>query len=97
MKKISYKVGDTLEVKTFAGPKVYKKVTSTVDRRTEWSSGDVTIVKGFEGSFERRKDLVKLKQSCVPYTGREKLKDTRSFTYDWQIIRVVKKGPANGR
>lgn len=87
---IHYKVGDILEVKTAAGPKVYKKVKKIIDRVTEWQSGEVTHLKGFEGSFVRRKDLYALKEMCVPYTGKERLSKTKSFTFDWEIIRIIK-------
>jgi len=92
-KKISYKVGDILEVESFAGPKVYKKVTELVEKTTEYKSehlGTITV-RGFWGSLTRRRDLQALKKNCVPYTGKEKLSKTRSFTYDWQILRVVKR------
>ena len=90
MKKVTieYSVGDILEVETFAGPKVHKKVLALIDRKTEWS-GDTIHVKGFEGRFVRRKDLYSLKKQCVPYSGKEKLTETKSFTYDWQILRVI--------
>jgi len=88
---ITYKIGDILEVKSFAGPKVYKKVSKIIDKVIEWQSGEITHLKGFEGSFVRRKDLYALKKRCVPYTGREKLSETSSFTFDWCILRVVKK------
>ena len=88
---IPYKVGDILEVKTAAGPKVYKKVKKLIDRVTEWQSGEITHVKGFEGSFVRRKDLYALKEMCVPYTGKERLSKTNSFTFDWEITRIIKK------
>ena len=89
-KKIAYKVGDILEVESFAGPKIYKRVTELVnDTSTYTTLGEITV-KGFWGSLTRRKDLYALKKHCVPYTGKEKLYKTRSFTYDWQILRVVK-------
>jgi hypothetical protein len=47
-------------------------------------------VKGFEGSFVRRKDLYALREMCVPYTGKEKLSKTKSFTFDREIIRMIK-------
>jgi len=92
-KKISYKIGDILEVESFAGPKVYKRVTELANNTTKYKSkhlGTITV-KGFWGSLTRRKDLQALKKNCVPYTGKEKLSKTRSFSYDWQILRVVKK------
>jgi len=88
--KINYKVGDILEVESFAGPKVYKKVSKIIDRVIEWQSGEITHLRGFEGSFVRRKDLHALRKRCVPYTGREKLSKTNSFTFGWSIIRVVR-------
>jgi len=88
---ISYQVGDILEVKTAAGPKVYKKVKKIIDRVTEWQDGEVIHLKGFEGSFVRRKDLYALKKMCVPYTGKEKLSNTNSFTFNWEILRIIKK------
>lgn len=89
--KINYKVGDILEVETFAGPKIYKKVSKVIDRAIEWEGGEVTHLRGFEGSFVRRKDLHALREKCVPYTGREKLSKTNSFTFNWNIIKVVKR------
>lgn len=88
---IKYDIGDILEVSTFAGTNVYKKVIKTVDRTTKWQSGEETRVKGFEGVFVRRKDLYALRELCVPYTGKEKLSKTKSFTFDWQIISLKKK------
>tara|TARA_B100001029_G_scaffold167756_1_gene161213 strand:- start:648 stop:941 length:294 start_codon:yes stop_codon:yes gene_type:complete len=91
-KKIKYNVGDILEVETFAGPKIHKKVSNIIDRKTEWKDGSVTHLKGFDGTFVRRKDLYSLRNNCVPYTGKEVLKKTVSFTFDWQIIKVIKRG-----
>jgi len=91
-KTVKYNVGDVLEVESFAGPKVYKKVLELEDRKTKWANGEVTHVKGCWGCFVRRKDLLALKKQSVPYSGKEKLNKTRSFTYDWQILRVVKRG-----
>ena len=87
---IVYKSGDVLEVKTFAGPKVYQRVNNIFDYKTK-ISGEEVHVKGFEGTFTRRKDLYALKKSCVPYRGDEKLNKCVSFTYDYQIVRVVKR------
>ena len=90
-KKVKYKVGDILEVESFAGPKVYKKVNELVNETSTYTTLGTINVKGFWGSFTRRKDIYALKKQCVPYTGKEKLSKTRSFTYDWQILRVIKK------
>tara|TARA_B100000427_G_C15177795_1_gene450173 strand:- start:312 stop:617 length:306 start_codon:yes stop_codon:yes gene_type:complete len=95
-KKIKYNIGDILAVKTFAGPVIYKKVISLVNKKTKWQDGSITHVKGFEGCFVRRKDLYALKRSCVPYTGKEVLRKTNSFTYEWQILKVIKQGVKNG-
>jgi hypothetical protein len=51
---------------------------------------DITV-EGFDGVFVRRKDLYSLKEACVPYTGKEKLKDTESFSFDWQILKIIKR------
>tara|TARA_B100000131_G_scaffold321231_1_gene371367 strand:+ start:6726 stop:7022 length:297 start_codon:yes stop_codon:yes gene_type:complete len=88
--KIKYNLGDILEVKTFAGPKIYQKVKNIFDYKTKISGEDVHV-KGFEGSFTRRKDLYALKKSSVPYSGNEKLSSCISFTYDYQIIKVIKR------
>jgi hypothetical protein len=96
-KTFKYNVGDILEVQTFAGPKIHKKVLRKVHTTSKWQSlsdkrkKDTVEVKGFEGCFVRRKDLYSLKKHCVPYSGKEKLSKTESFTYDWQIIRIVRK------
>ena len=90
-KKIAYKVGDILEVESFAGPKIYKRVTELVNDTSTYTTLGEIAVKGFWGSLTRRKDLHALKKHCVPYTGKEKLYKTRSFTYDWQILRIIKK------
>jgi len=92
-KKVRYSIGDIIEVESFAGPKVYKRVTELVNRTTKYKSkhlGTITV-RGFWGVLTRRKDLVALKKSCVPYTGKEKLSNCRSFSYDWSILRVVKR------
>ena len=52
---------------------------------------EIIEVKGFYGCFVRRKDLYALKKSCIPYTGKEKLNKTEGFTFDWHILRVVKR------
>jgi len=92
-----YAVGDVLEVKSFAGPIVHKRVLEKVCRRGEWKSllkddkPEVTVVKGFTGCFTRKKDILALKKQSVPYTGKERPSKTKSFTYDWQILRIIKK------
>jgi hypothetical protein len=96
-KKIKYKVGDILLCESFAGPKIYKKVLEKIHTKTKWTSligkdeKEIIEVNGFNGCFVRRKDLYALKKSAVPYTGKEKLSKTESFTFDWQILRVIKK------
>tara|TARA_B100000131_G_scaffold168602_1_gene162996 strand:+ start:12713 stop:13027 length:315 start_codon:yes stop_codon:yes gene_type:complete len=101
-KNISYDVGDILEVNTFAGVKIYKKVIKKVQTKSLWTSlsdsskKDEVEVRGFEGCFVRRSDLYALKKMSVPYSGKEKLSKTISWTYDGQIIRKVKDKP-NGR
>jgi hypothetical protein len=91
--EISYEIGDLLEVESFAGPKIYKRVTELVNETTKYKSkhlGTITV-KGFWGVLTRRKDLLALKKACVPHSGKEQLSKCRSFTYDWAILRVVKK------
>ena len=88
-KKVKYKVGDILLVNSFAGPKVYKKVLKIINKEFTLGGKKDTLM-GFEGCFVRRKDLIALKKMCVPYTGREKLKEQISFTYDFQIIKKIK-------
>jgi hypothetical protein len=95
-KKIRYRVGDILEVETFAGPKIYKKVKKKINTTSEYTTLGKITVNGFEGAFVRRTDLYALKKQCVGYTGKEVLSKTISFTYDWQIIRVVKKALKKG-
>jgi len=96
-KTVKYNVGDVLEVETFAGPKIHTKVLRKIHTKSKWSSPsdkrkkEVVEVKGFYGCFVRRKDLYALKKACVPYTGKEKLNKTEGFTYDWHILRVVKR------
>ena len=93
--KIKYNVGDILEVETFAGPKIHKKVIKKVNKSSVWSNETINVV-GFEGCFVRRKDLLALKKNSVPYTGKEKPSKTISWTYDWQIIKVIRRGNKNG-
>jgi len=92
-KKIVYNVGDIIEVDSFAGPKIYKRVTELVNETSKYKSKHLgTInVRGCWGVLIRRKDLMALKRACVPYTGKEKLSKCRSFTYEWSILRDVKK------
>jgi hypothetical protein len=90
-KKIRYKVGDIVEVETFAGPNIYQKVKKKINRTTKWKTMEDVTVEGFDGVFVRRKDLYSLKKACVPYTGKEKLKDTESFSFDWQILKIIKR------
>ena len=90
-KLVKNSVGDTIEVESFAGPRVYQKVLEKVKQTSKYSSIGKVVVKGCWGKLVRRKDLYALKKHCVPYTGKEKLSKTKSFSYDWQVIRVVKK------
>jgi hypothetical protein len=87
---ITYNVGDVLEVETPAGPKIYQRVKKKVNYKTKIIGEEIHVL-GFEGSFTRRKDLYALKKSCVPYSGNEKLNKCISFSYDYQIIRVVRR------
>jgi hypothetical protein len=84
-------VGDIVEVETFAGPKIYQKVKKKISRTTKWKTMEDITVEGFDGVFVRRKDLYSLKKACVPYTGKEKLKDTEGFSFDWQILKIIKR------
>lgn len=93
--KIKYNVGDILEVESFAGPKIHKKVLEKENKTSTMFGEEINVV-GFRGCFVRRKDILALKKSCVPYTGSEKPSKTTSWTYDWQILRVVKRGSKNG-
>ena len=93
-KKIKYSVGDIILCKTFAGPIIKQKVLKKVNRLSGLKSdkdAGVRVV-GFEGCFIRRSDLSKLRDACVPYTKKDKPSKCISFTYDWQIIKVVSKG-----
>jgi hypothetical protein len=90
LRKIKYRIGDVLEVHTFAGPIIHQRVKKTFDYKTK-IGGEEINVRGFEGSFVRRKDLYALKKSCVPYSGDEKLSKCISFTYDNQIIKIIKR------
>ena len=87
---IKYSVGDVLEVKTFAGPNIHKRVSRIFDYKSKIGGEEIRVV-GFEGSFVRRKDLYALKKSSVPYKGDEKLSKCMSITYDWQIIKTIKR------
>jgi len=90
-KLVKYNVGDTIEVESFAGPRVYQKVLEKVKSVSEYSNLGKVVVNGCWGRFVRRKDLQALKKQAVPYTGKEKLSKTKSFTYNWQVLRVIKK------
>jgi hypothetical protein len=94
--KIKYDVGDILEVASFAGPNIHKKVIEKENKAYTVFGEEINVV-GFRGCFVRRKDILALKKNCVPYAGNEKPSKTISWTYDWQILRVVKKGSKNGR
>ncbi len=97
MSKIKYKVGDVLEVETFAGIKIYKRVVEKITKESKWTSltdsskKDIVKVSGFEGCFVRRKDLYALKEHSVPYSGKENMSKTISWTYDHQIIRLIRR------
>jgi hypothetical protein len=95
-KQIKYNIGDVLEVQTAAGPKVHKRVTKLINTTTKYTHLGTLTVRGFEGSFVRRKDLYALKKRSVPYSGKEKLKDTMSFTFDREILRVVRRARSKG-
>ena len=98
MSNIKYKAGDVLEVETFAGVKIHKKVLKKINKESEWTSltdrnkKDIIKVSGFEGCFVRRKDLYALKEQSVPYSGKENMSKTISWTYDHQIIRLIRRG-----
>ena len=87
---LKYIVGDILEVKTFAGPNIQQKVKKIFDYKTKIGGEEIRVM-GFKGSFVRRKDLYALKKSAVPYKGDEKLSECVSITYDWQIVKIVKR------
>ena len=91
---IDYQIGDILEVETFAGVNILTKVKKMINKKSKLGEEEI-IVKGFEGSFVRRKDLISLKKKSVPYTGKEVLKDTISFTYDSQIVKLIKRSNKN--
>mgnify|MGYP001302971081 FL=1 len=91
---IDYQIGDVLEVETFAGVNILTKVKKMINKKSKLGEEEI-IVKGFEGSFVRRKDLISLKKRSVPYTGKEVLKDTISFTYDSQIVKLIKRSGKN--
>ena len=91
---IDYQIGDVLEVETFAGVNILTKVKKMINKKSKLGEEEI-IVKGFEGSFVRRKDLISLKKRSVPYTGKEVLKDTISFTYDSQIVKLINRSGKN--
>lgn len=89
---IEYKVGDILNVKTFAGPVVKQKVLRKINRKSKWTSlsdskkKEIVEVNGFEGCFVDKRDIIELKNHCVPYTGKEKPSEVESFTFDYHIV-----------
>jgi len=93
-KKIKYSVGDIILCETFAGPTIKQKVLKKINRPSGLKDDKKTGARivGFEGCFIRRSDLNKLREACVPYSKKDKPSQCISFTYDWQIIRVVSKG-----
>lgn len=96
-KSIKYKLGDVVETSTFAGPKVHIKISKLVDRESEWKSleckdtDDTIHVRGFFGHFTRAVDISALKEACVPFTGKEKPSEVTSFTFDWQVTKLIKR------
>ena len=88
-KKIKYNVGDVFLVKSFAGPEVYKKVLKKINRTTTMFDKEINV-RGFEGCFTRKKDILALKNESVPYTGKEAPSKCISFVYDWQIIKKIR-------
>jgi|TARA_R110001583_G_scaffold16234_3_gene66098 hypothetical protein len=98
-KKIKYSVGDIILCKSFAGPEVKLRVINKVNRLSGLKADNDSGVKllGFEGCFVSRSDMMKLKDACVPYSKKDKPSACISFTYDWQIIRVVSKYNANNK
>ncbi len=95
-KKINYSIGDILEVESFAGKNIQKKVLKKIDYVSQFGKEKVHVI-GFEGCFVRRRDLIALKKSSVPYSGKEKLSECISFTYDWQIVKKIKPSSSKRR
>ena len=89
-KNLGYKVGYVMLVKTFAGPTIHTRVKNIIDYKTK-IGGEEVHVKGFEGVFTRRKDILALKKASVPFTGNEKPSSCVTFTYDNQIVKVIRK------
>ena len=90
-KKMKYSVGDILLCKSFAGPVVRKRVLKKINRPSGFKKDKESGIRivGFEGCFTRKSDMMKLKEACVPYSSKDKPSKCVSFTYDWQIIKVI--------
>jgi hypothetical protein len=87
VKKTTVRVGKVYEVTTFASVNVHMKIVSIDD-----------LEKGFFfGQLVRQDDLLALISAGVPYKKDTPLEETIGFVYDFQIIRKVKKGAADGK
>ena len=58
-KDISLSIGDIVLVQTFAGPKVYEKITSLENEDKGW----------YESILVRQKDIDALREASIPYNN----------------------------
>jgi len=79
---MKYKVGNTVLVKSFAGPRVYVKLKKRILKPKDGWGAD-----GWDAQLIYKKDVDSLRKSGVPYK-----KDTKPmvFVFDWHILK--KKG-----
>ena len=74
-------IGKTYEVKTFAGVKVYSKITSVCDEEKRI----------YMGVLLRDEDVASLRNAGVPYEKDAKPCECEGAVYSFQVIREIRK------
>jgi len=75
---MKYKMGDTVLVSSFAGPKVWVKLKERILKPKDFFGAD-----GWNAQIIYKKDVDNLRKSGVPYKKNTK---PMVFVFDWQII-----------
>ena len=75
---MSYKTGDIILAKSFAGPEVYVRLKKRITSKKGWDAD------GWDGVIIYKKDVDALRKKGVPY---EKNQKPMVFVFDWQMIK----------
>ena len=80
-KDISLSIGDIVLVQTFAGPKVYEKITSLENEDKGW----------YESILVRQKDIDALREASIPYNNNVTPANVCTGTaFKFSIIKKIK-------